>query len=571
MAYTDGAYASEANVLADLKYLGVATIRDSVPNPNGGVPAYNQAVALQALGAAGIKFDLLTYPSETSVPQIVQEVEQLNQADPGAVIAVEGPNEINNSPVTYDGLTGQAAATAFQDALYSAITTTPATAGIAVYDFTGGVSSPLTVAGSISRNANGSYTLVSGQTGFPVNLPVGTSTITLTFTGAGYAGSGVFGYPGSGQKSGVTYSNTGTISYTFNNTSGAMNAAYIDFSDYGNTDTVTGVNVTGPGSSTNLVTFDPSLSLAGEATDANVHPYPNGNASIKSVIASNYQTAYGSATPGPRVITETGYTTDPNASNGVTQTVQAQQIINGLLDAYQSGVSMTYIYELLDELPDPNNSNSQMHYGLFTNGNTPKLAAVALHDLTTILADGGSTAATFTTGSLNYSETGTVPSDNAMLMQKSSGVFDLALWNDGDAGTSKSNNVKVALGGTYQTVKVYDVVTDAEKTYKNVSSVTVAVGSDPMIVEVDPNTASITTGSVHAATTLPFLAAAVSTSTSASNNLNTAATPAIAGGMVATQATTSNSVVSGLLAAIQSATSSGWSSSAALVASLLPA
>jgi hypothetical protein len=169
---------------------------------------------------------------------------------------------------------------------------------------------------------------------------------------------------------------------------------------------------------------------------------------------------------------------------------------------------------------------------------------------------------------LNYSETGAVASDNAMLMEKSSGVFDLALWNDSDAGTSNSNNVKVSLGGTYQTVKVYDVVTNAEKTYKNVSSVTVAVGGDPMIVEVDPNTASITTGSINATTALSFVASA---GTGTGTGLDAVAAPAIASGAVPIVPTASSNIVSGLLAAVQSATSSGWSSNAALLASLLPA
>jgi hypothetical protein len=47
--------------------------------------------------------------------------------------------------------------------------------------FTGGVASPLTVAGTSTQNADGSYALVHGQTGFPANLPVGAAQAAAIF------------------------------------------------------------------------------------------------------------------------------------------------------------------------------------------------------------------------------------------------------------------------------------------------------------------------------------------------------------------------------------------------------
>lgn len=508
MSYTDGAYANVANVASDLAYLGITTVRDAVPTPDGGIPAVNQIAALETLAADGIKFDLLVSPGLT-IAQTMQEITAFEQAAPGSIIAVEGPNEINNNPVSYDGLTGQAAAVAFQTALYTAIQANSETSDIAVYNFTGGVVSPLTVAGTITQNANGSYTLVNGQTGFPVTLPLGISTVQLTYTGSGSAGSGLFNSPGQGQVSSITYGANGTISYSYDNSSGAAQALYVDFSDWGSTLTLTSVSVTGPGSTANLVTFDPNLSLAGQADYANIHPYAYGNSATDPLIASNYLTAFGSATPGPRVITETGYTTDPNAANGVSQMVQAQQIINGLFDAYQSGVSMTYIYELLDEKADSSDANSQMHYGLFNNDNSPKLAATALHDLTTILADKGANAASFQPGTLSYTQTGGTSADHAMLLETSNGVFDLALWNDADPGTASSDPLTISFGQAYQNVTLYDVVTDASTSYQDVSQLNVNVGGDAMIIQIDPNQneTAITASLLNQMASMGFLAA----------------------------------------------------------------
>jgi hypothetical protein len=264
----------------------------------------------------------------------------------------------------------------------------------------------------------------------------------------------------------------------------------------------------------NLVNFDPNLSLAGLADDANVHPYAYGNTPIGSVIDSNYQRAFGSTSPGPRVITETGYTTDPNAARGVTGIEQAQQIVNGLFDAYQSGVSTTYLYELLDEKTDPSNANSEMHFGLFNFDNTPKPAAIAIHNLTTILADSASHAANFQTGHLDYTETGATSADHSMLMEKSTGEFDLALWNDAAAGTAQADPVTVTFSQPYQNVIVHDVITNSTTNYANVSKVSLNLGGDAMIIEVDPNqsaslldvTAAITANAINEIRNMPFIA-----------------------------------------------------------------
>lgn len=502
LSYTDGAYAKIANVKADLAYLGVTLIRDGMPNPEGGIPYYNQVAALKTLAAAGIRFDLVVAPSSTAIATAEQDIAMLDSATQGAVEAVEGPNEINNQPVTYDNLTGQAAATAFQAALDTAIDASPATAGIDVYNFTGGVYPVLLDDGALTQNANGSYTLTKGQLGFHVILPPGVSTITMTYTGTGKAapGSSLFGIPGQNQQMHVTAGKNGTITYTYDNTSNAPKRLYADFIDYGATYTLTGVDVTGPGSSANLATFDPNPSLAGQADDASIHVYPGGGRAIGPAIANAERSAYGDAAPGPRVITETGYSTDPNAPNGVSQTVQAQQIINGLLEAYQDGVSTTYLYELLDEKPDPSDANPQMHYGLFNNDNTPKVAAVALHNLTTLLADTGAAATSFTQAPLGVTITAGNAADHSMIFEKSNGEYDVALWNDGFAGTAATDDVKLAFGARFQNVEVHDIVTGAETTLSDVSKVNVTLGADPVLVQIAPNTLNNTAMRFLAAT-----------------------------------------------------------------------
>ena len=64
-------------------------------------------------------------------------VARLVQAVPGSVIAIEGANEVNNWPVTYNGVSGLQGALALQQDLYAAVHANPALGGIPVDYFTG--------------------------------------------------------------------------------------------------------------------------------------------------------------------------------------------------------------------------------------------------------------------------------------------------------------------------------------------------------------------------------------------------------------------------------------------------
>nr|WP_246805571.1 calcium-binding protein [Rhizobium leguminosarum] len=59
------------------------------------------------------------------------------QSHPGSVVGIEGPNEVNNWPVSYDGLSGQAAAVAYQKDLSAAVNADPLLKNIPVLGFTG--------------------------------------------------------------------------------------------------------------------------------------------------------------------------------------------------------------------------------------------------------------------------------------------------------------------------------------------------------------------------------------------------------------------------------------------------
>ena len=319
------------------------------------------------------------------------------------MLAIEGPNEVNIWPVTYNGVSGPAGAVEYQTALYSAVRADPTLNNIPVYNMT---------LGTADANA---------------------------------------------------FKQLGNLS---------------SVADYGN-----------------------------------IHPYLyDGNPGSTEL---NLFPLAQIDTPGkPAVITETGFTTDPNNTyNGISEVGQARYTLDTLMDAYKAGFSHTFIYELLDEASDPQNTNSEMHYGLFHTDGTPKLAATAIHNLTTVLADPGATAS-FTPGSLSYTVTNfTAPFASQMLLEKSNGKFDLVLWaeptiwnpNTQQDVASPHDLATVNFGQVESSVSVFDplVGSTAIATYANVSQINVDITDHPLIIEISNGTQTTTTTTTTTNTTTP--------------------------------------------------------------------
>ena len=228
----------------------------------------------------------------------------------------------------------------------------------------------------------------------------------------------------------------------------------------------------------------------------NAHIYYGGGATSYSVLTT-YVAMANQMNPGQQmVITESGYPTQTSGAGnqGVSEAVQAKYTLNLLLDTYKLGYAATYLYELVDSFQDPTDTNQEAHYGLFNYDWSAKPVAVAIHNLTTILSDTGSTAESFTTGTLGYSVSGLPATGNTLLLEKSSGTYELAVWNEQklwDSATlseiaAKSTTVTVTLDHTFGTVKVYDPLlgTDAQSTYSNVSQIQISLTDHPLVIEM---------------------------------------------------------------------------------------
>jgi hypothetical protein len=174
----------------------------------------------------------------------------------------------------------------------------------------------------------------------------------------------------------------------------------------------------------------------------------------------------------PRVTTETGW--DSKSKFGGERT-QGTVLVNTYLSQFKRDWRYTFIYQLRD-----GEGGDGVGPGLFNLSSSPKLAATYIHNLTEILADNKSVASP---GYLNYSIVNEPATVHDLLIQKSTGSFELVIWDENVRGT---DHVTVKLGETRTTVNVYDVTVGSNptQTLTKVDSVSLDLNDHALIVEI---------------------------------------------------------------------------------------
>ncbi|WP_374471608.1 calcium-binding protein [Phenylobacterium sp.] len=373
-------YSDTSKVISSMDYLGIDNMRDYINSSSLNV--------FKQLAASGIKFDLLLNPV-VGVDNYIGWARSLAQTYPGSVVALEGPNEVDNWPVSYNGFTGYQGAIETQKALFTKANADAVLKDVPVYNLTlAGIDAP-------------EYSAIGNLSGY-----------------ADYAN--VHSYYQAGQQS---------WGYSFGDT----------------------------------------------------------KYTLQGYISSGQWSAPGK----PTVITETGSTTSPGSAIGVSEEVQAKQILNSLMSAAKHNVAATYIYELVESHnAGPNDIES--HYGLYRYDWTAKPAAHAVHNLTSILttASGGAT----NTAAPAYTVTGLPATGSSLLFQEDNGSYDIVVWAEPDlwdqaahrAITAPTAAINVSLGATYASVAVYDpLVSDKPlQTFSNTNTVKLSLTDHPLIIEV---------------------------------------------------------------------------------------
>jgi len=357
--YTDSRYANMAQVIHALQYAGITHVRDgALWHGNQGQSSYG------VLARMGVKFDLFL---NRNLPLQLAEVQHFVATYPGSVDFIEGPNEVNNSPVQYLGVKGTAAAIAYQNALYQQVKADPVLNQIAVVNFT-------------------------------------------------------------------------------------------DWPNH-----------------------------AGQADYGNVHSYPKNGAQPEITLDRDINDETKVAAGAPLMVTETGYHTlvAAPAKNGVPEKLQAIYIANLLFDSFSNNIRKTYIYELLDEFADPNNTEQEKHFGLFHTDYSPKPSANFLHNLHTILGDDKRPTATPAPVAVEVSD------GRYLVLSRSDGRHFILLWREPNLW---DHDAKVALPVPALPVQIHFDRPRDVATYSPIDSaqptraagqrtLTLSLDTEPVIVE----------------------------------------------------------------------------------------
>jgi hypothetical protein len=213
--------------------------------------------------------------------------------------------------------------------------------------------------------------------------------------------------------------------------------------------------------------YDKVGDLSPYADYGNAHTYPGVGAITDKTIRTLNADARLAAWSRPVITTEIGWDT------AKFDTLSAARFtLDAVFDGIKDGDVKMYFYALFDD--------SAEKFGLMNSDGSPKPAGTALHNLTTIMTDTGAPLS----GSLSYSLSGTTANDNSLLMRKSNGAFELAVWNESDL----AHTVTFSLPTAARTLRIYDPMTGitAVRSQSGALSISFPVSNHPVIAEIIP-------------------------------------------------------------------------------------
>lgn len=198
----------------------------------------------------------------------------------------------------------------------------------------------------------------------------------------------------------------------------------------------------------------------------------------------------------PFLITETGYHTAMNQADRqrpVGPEPAAAYVLRTLLEQYRLGATRTYLYELVDQYPDPELSDQEANFGLFRNDWSPKPAAAAVRNLMAVLGD---QRRALRGQSLPFAVTGGDADLRTMAFARAGGGFTLVLWRPEPLWDHAARQpiavpdvpMTVSFGKPFAGARVLRPARGAApvQTTGAAAGMQVAVGADPVVIDLRP-------------------------------------------------------------------------------------
>jgi hypothetical protein len=235
--------------------------------------------------------------------------------------------------------------------------------------------------------------------------------------------------------------------------------------------------------------------LSSDMDYGNLHPYPA--AKMPSDVFPDQQ-LLAKVVSGEKkvIITESGYHNalhDHSDQPAVSEVAAAKYIPRLFLENFLQGIPRTYLYEFLDEAPDPGLTNFQMHWGLVRSDGTEKPAFTALKNLISELHDSAEPANLKT---LTYSLDVQSPDVHHLLLQKTDGEYFLILWQEVSSYDYRHQQdisvspiaVTLTLPQRAKKISTYEPTAQSQplQVSTNATGISVQVPDHPLVVQVIP-------------------------------------------------------------------------------------
>ena len=239
----------------------------------------------------------------------------------------------------------------------------------------------------------------------------------------------------------------------------------------------------------------PSVGNISDRVDyGNLHPYPAGKMP-SSVFPEQLLLAKEVSGDKKIFITESGYHNaldDHSDQPAVSETAAAKYIPRLFLENFSQGIRRTYLYEFLDEAPDPGLTNFQMHWGLLRSDGTEKPAFTAVKNLISELSDSAEPAhleqMTYSLGTPNMQI-------HHLLLEKSDGRLFLILWQEVSSYDGKEQQdiavlpqpVTLTLDHSVRSINTYEPTVQAQPlhVYADTAKISLEVPDHPLVIQIE--------------------------------------------------------------------------------------
>jgi hypothetical protein len=232
---------------------------------------------------------------------------------------------------------------------------------------------------------------------------------------------------------------------------------------------------------------------------AAVHSYPSAREptfNLDTNIA-NMATLRGTP-PKPLMSTETGYYNNPVQFGWVPENVAAKYIPRLYAEYFNRNVERTYLYEFANQGPDT--TQREQNFGLVRFDLSEKPAFAALKNLIDLVEEPG--APSFTPGSLDYTLTSSsgLGMVHHTLLEKSTGVFYLLLWQEAqiwDRGANNNQGAEITVAPRSVTLTLNTSIAQARlfqpnnspnptATYNSPTTINLSVPDQILLIQLTP-------------------------------------------------------------------------------------